>query len=52
MKMCGNSEIAPHDVEVGRLQRPVAHEVITKGEQHLPVLAGVGIGDGGDLRRR
>ncbi len=44
-------EVAPHDVEIGRLQRAVARQMIAEGDHHLPVLARIGIGDGGNLRR-
>ena len=43
---------APHQIEIGRFQRAVAGQVIAEGEHDLPVLARVGVGDGGDLARR
>ena len=40
---------AAHDIEIGRLQRAVAHQTIAKRDHHLPVLARIGVRDRGDL---
>jgi hypothetical protein len=38
-----------HDVEVGRLQRAMAHETVAERDHHLPVLARIRIRNRGDL---
>ena len=46
------AEAVAHQIEIGRFQRLVAQQMIAKGDQHLPVLARVGVGDRRDLGRR
>ena len=41
----------PDDIEIGGLERAVPREMIAPGNDKLPVLARIGIGDRGDLRR-
>ena len=45
------AEIAPHQLGIGRLQRLVAQQVVAESDQHLPVFARIGVGDGRDVGR-
>src|SRR5205807_206306 len=46
------AEATAREVEVGRLDRPARGQTIAEREQQSPVLARVGVRDGGDLAGR
>src|ERR1700733_4435043 len=51
-KELGKSDIVPDGFEIGGFKGAVFHKMIAPADHHFPILAGVRIGDGGNLRRR
>src|SRR5262245_30744867 len=45
----GELQLPPNEVEIGCFQRWVLYELATEVEQQQPILAGIGVGDGGNF---
>ncbi len=46
------ADAAADQIDIGCFQRLVAQQLVAEGDQQLPVLARIGVGDGGDVGGR